>query len=706
MRKNTVGVSCAVLVALAGSVASAQSLVVETWSGTTMDTLNPHSSGAAFTIPLTSTTSRINLYSTSGLANIGTISFSGSTSVAIVDVVIGSGALNTDPESNLPNAAQDWGGVSFPFSARLSGAIAGDLTGAINPDSIVRLEVHGEVSAPITVSAASGTVVGVLQLGSTTSAGTFTAGNASTTGGDVFAIEGGSGPLAGAILVGGKLENLICAGDIAIAANPGISARDGIDTIQAGDIAAVIVANAGESIGHVNSIECGSFTGSLSAYWLRKFTGQSINSPGITIDGDLDGVLHFGHDVLRSIHVTGAFLEGSAVRVGGTLGASVTANGFVTEISVDGAVSLSSTGVGPITLGSLSDDVGSISSVLGFQRDDNRAGPEVIFTAAQRIGSIVGGPPGGVNTDVINGLLAAPEVGTILARGVMRLDFYLENFQHIEVWDAFGWDSQDIENVQLGGAGLFVIGGTCGAELRFGPSDDFTGQMIVNAWNESAGWNYPAAFWDPVLAEFVETDPHPYYENFGTEEVMPGGAIGLVPFHLHRTLCEPPHAPDGTCDYTLPTRVWPSSHGGGTRETIVIRHYGPVFDGEDGSEEDDVATNPLVIERRSVVLCFPTPCEGEEPEWTDRSSHFDVYVLPGLAREVWVARKLVDSEPQAIGTAYRLRVSPRAMGSTTQLRSAMTFLSDVDAPGVGGYPYEWNPVCEALHGPTPPPPGQ
>jgi hypothetical protein len=69
----------------------AQSLVVETWSGAIRDTQNTYSSGASFTIPLTSTTDRVNMYSTGGLADIGTISFSGSTSQSSVDVIIGSG---------------------------------------------------------------------------------------------------------------------------------------------------------------------------------------------------------------------------------------------------------------------------------------------------------------------------------------------------------------------------------------------------------------------------------------------------------------------------------------------------------------------------------------------------------------------------------------------------------------------------------------
>lgn len=198
------------------SGASAQSVVVETWHGSTMDSQNTYSSGASFTIPLASNTDRINMYSTGGLASIGTISFSGSTSASLVDVIVGSGALNTDQDADLSDSAQNWGGVSFPFSARLSGAIAGNLTGAINPDSIVRLEVHGQVSAAISCGATSGTAIAYLQLGSTSSSGVIDAGD-----GDIGAIEAESTgtAIAGSILaLSGRIDLITTDGDIDVPA--------------------------------------------------------------------------------------------------------------------------------------------------------------------------------------------------------------------------------------------------------------------------------------------------------------------------------------------------------------------------------------------------------------------------------------------------------------------------------------------------------
>lgn len=281
---------------------------------------------SSFAIDLLSTTSRINIYCTGGLANIGTISWSGSTSVGSVDVIIGSGALNTVRTVDLSNAAQNWGGVSFPFSARLSGAIAGNLTGSINPVSIVRLEVHGQLSAAISASATSGTAIGILQLGSSNSGGTITAGNSSS-GGDIFRVETESGTLAGAVsALSGKIENILCAGAIAISASPGIAARDGIDNLVAASVTADVVANAnGGSGGLAGVVIDGDLTGAVAADALHA----DQNYRGMTIDGECDGVLTFG-SVMGDI-VAGSFAPTASIVIG-SLAASIEATGDIPYI--------------------------------------------------------------------------------------------------------------------------------------------------------------------------------------------------------------------------------------------------------------------------------------------------------------------------------------------------------------------------------------
>jgi len=647
-----------------------------------MNSQNTYSSGASFTIPLIATTSRINMYSTGGLASIGTISFSGSTSVGMVDVLIGSGALNSDRDVDLSNAAQNWRGVSFPFSARLAGAIAGNLTGAINPDCIVRFEAHGQVSGAITTAPVSGTAIGILQFGSSTSAGTITAGD-TTTGGDLVGLEVETGTLSGAVLVGGKMTELLCAGDITIAANPGITARDGIDTIQAGDISAHIVANVGSSTGALSSMACDNFTGSLSAYTM--YDAVTPASSGIVIDGDLDGTLDFDYHVNRSIHVTGAFLEGSSVHVGGNLYASVTADGDVTTIDVDGEVARVAGGV--LRLGSFHGNVGHLRAGLGFLMDTTRLGNEIVFEAEERIEIIEGGDEQGGTYMAVSGYLYPPEVGTIIARGNMALDFYLSDFDVIEVWGSVDYDSADLFSVRLGGDGLMVVGDDLGADLRFHDSAAFEGQVIVNANNGGGDWYDPFAWWNGE--EFVASNPHPYYDFDPDRFEVHHGEVGLVPFHLYTTHCEPPHSPDSTCGVAFPELEWPDTT---ERETIVLRHYGPVFDPLENEPK------PVIVYLKSVGLCSPTPCPGQYgalAAWTDKSQYFDVHVPGDGSREVWISRALNGSSPQAFDTTYSYQIDLVTEESVTQLRSDLTMATP--APNVGGYPYTLNMLCLDLN---------
>ncbi len=220
-----------------------------------------------------------------------------------------------------------------------------------------------------------------------------------------------------------------------------------------------------------------------------------------------------------------------------------------------------------------------------------------------------------------------------------------------------------------------------------------TGQIIINASDASEVWTAPVKI-DGITIDDGATQPGdaPYYEALSSS--LGGGAIGLVPFNLHKTDCLPAHAPAGSCE-PFETRVWPDEI---ERQTIVLRHYGPVFDSLDNDPK------PVIIDLKSVVLCSPTPCPGAYgvlTEWTDETDHFDVYIPPG-GREVWVARELSGGEAQSLDIGYSFKIDPAETSGVTQLRSAGTFLSDEDAPNVAGYPYILDQWCESLMGPRPP----
>jgi hypothetical protein len=360
-----------------GASALAQSLVVEAWSGGTMNSQNTYSSGASFTIPLISSTNRINIYSTGGLADIGTISFSGSTSQTSVDVVIGSGALNADYTINLSNAADDWAGVAFPFNARLSGAIAGNLSGSINPVSIVRLEAHGQVSGAISASTTTGTSIGLLQLGATTSGGTITAGKNIVT----IELESSTTSMAGAVSAGGSIGTIMAAGDILISSG-GIQAADGITLISAEDISAAIDVNTANhvspsTLGTLYYLECDAFSGSLSA---RQIGNTATPGQDTAISaGVISAPISTTENLVWNIEAA-SFASTADITVGGVLKGSITSTGDIQDI-VAGSIF----GDAPVQIVSSSGEIGSITTT-GDIWSDGPAG--VHINAASGIGSI------------------------------------------------------------------------------------------------------------------------------------------------------------------------------------------------------------------------------------------------------------------------------------------------------------------------------
>jgi hypothetical protein len=223
----------------------------------------------------------------------------------------------------------------------------------------------------------------------------------------------------------------------------------------------------------------------------------------------------------------------------------------------------------------------------------------------------------------------------------------------------------------------------------------FDGQIIINAnGNGGSGhWSTNAAgiisFADGVASD--QFDPRPFYEQ--NASVVGAGAVGEAPFGVHQTDCLPPHSPDGDCNLSFVTRAWPSSpYGGGTRETIIIRHYGPLKDA-DGDPE----TAPVIIELKSAEICSPTPCpgpHGELMDWDDLTEDFHVHVPGNGSREVWIARKLAGSTPQTLSNAYHYRVNPVVVDTRTAIRSDHTFVNP--NPNVRGYPYIISPLCQGF----------
>lgn len=228
--------------------------------------------------------------------------------------------------------------------------------------------------------------------------------------------------------------------------------------------------------------------------------------------------------------------------------------------------------------------------------------------------------------------------------------------------------------------GAIKIGGSLTQPITVGTTGNpgLIGQIYVNRANGTDTWTgavKPAGSSSSALATI------PYYSNLSSS--IGGGAIGLVPFHLHGADCVPA-INSYECDGI------PKYGPNDDKETIVLRHYGPVFDSLPGN-----STIPYVITRQTwVAICDPS-CHLPGPE--DVSSKFKVTVAPtGKPREVWVYPKTIaEGGEGTFGNYYTYTIALRStVSGLTDLRSDGTGLST--APNIAGYPYTVTILCYDL----------
>jgi hypothetical protein len=233
--------------------------------------------------------------------------------------------------------------------------------------------------------------------------------------------------------------------------------------------------------------------------------------------------------------------------------------------------------------------------------------------------------------------------------------------------------------------GPFSPGDGDNGGIKINAAGGLKGQVIVNSRNDPAttfAFGAPVAVGTTTLAAYV-----PHYSTLSS--TLGGGAVGEVPFNLHKQDCLPAN---GVLTCSMPSRTWSTCGTGSTdvRDTIVIRHYGPVLDSATGG------TPPVRVERKSLLaICNPN-CTI--PVWEDVTADVDVCVAPSESgtvrkREVWVARKRVGGLPQAWWIGYEIRVSLRLDNNgVSELRSAETLAAT--APIVAGYPYHFFSLCD------------
>lgn len=759
MRTRTTVLSCLAL--LTASVAYADIQIRVFYDNASPVDLTPVDPGDPINVTVTDHTTKVWIRADDpDDENIGFVMIYGAMTNADHDLQIlissESGFADGNPTLERPYGGRDWEGLAFASSAtrdtaRLSATLYRDLTGPVSVGAIHRLHTLRDLAYYVTVTNPDlWNSLDVLAVGAivvwrdVTSAASVDIEEGSAQ----FVFVGSltyapNTELAGEILaLNGLIGTIEVNGDIAAP----ITCKHGISRIEACAVNADITANydnesnvADLRDGYIGDMVVTGFTDEAEGVVtgvIRANDGGSVddNFPPMpvgefTITGEVTGRFDFKATLYATLRV-----ENIADRTDSTYGIEVGGNVFgdilvkdrLSSLRVHGYVSPAYDTTQLRIYAGESIGLIQITSYLGHPDCEalvHLASPVIGELFCAGISGVVDGQP---DDEYVGEFEPGPtEIGKIF----VRAEPYpaAGNFQYGKVWAMgeghFQFDGSmygQIEYADIVPAenrslviGLNLGGNNgCGVENSISPAliyqeEGHPGQVVVNAGNTTGAWSVGARWVNSEEETLFQLSPTPtaqpnqapYYERLSAD--LGGGAIGLVPYHLHREDCTPAHAPSGSCDFTFASKTWPSSHGGEERETIVLIHRGTVFDGEDGPGPDDPATNPLVIERKSILLCFPTPCPGEDPTWTDRSDLYDVYVPPGLSREVWVSLKLDEGEPQAISVTHQYRISLRAMGETTQLRSGMTFLDDENAPGIGGYPYEFNPMCESLMGPPP-----
>jgi hypothetical protein len=229
------------------------------------------------------------------------------------------------------------------------------------------------------------------------------------------------------------------------------------------------------------------------------------------------------------------------------------------------------------------------------------------------------------------------------------------------------------------------------------PSDGLSGQMIIrNDGDVAHPWSAPVKIGSIVLDDAATGDSQaPEYGSVSSPVYLGGGAIGVVPFGLYKLDCKPAYADATSCDGYSETRTWPAGYGGGTRQTIILRYRGPVYD----THGNNASYPPVTVERRTVEFC--TCCRDDWREYTTAcygyDSGCDIYVPGNGSREVWISRKLDGhGDPVDFVGSDAHRITPVSSGGHTLIRCDNTLAAT--APDIDTAPYIFTPICEMRPG--------
>lgn len=627
------------------------------FDGTVHNTYTP---GAAIALSVPTSVDLVNIYGvdSSGqvdpTVSIGAVAITSvsTTGSPALDVLIGEGAFPTQPNSTLLFSTDSLSGLTIDSSlygkCRIAGAIAGNLTGAVDAGSIFRLQVGGNVSANITGRPLDGGTVAIDQLlvgGSIGSGATIEAVT-----GNIQRVEAGwqntTGDIGSSVRAPlGKIGTVTTPGNISISDARGVQARDGIDSI-----AANVSANL-DSIGGSGTLtslraNTGGMTGNLDADYLpeNSSSGGLNDTPIVEVNGDFFGNIHVKGDMIGGIRIHGRM---ASTEQGDPLDGGVTVDGNAFGwVQVDGVLhhfrcagdvySLGQPGAVFPTFVRAS----SIAEILvqGVALWDGYThGFQVI---ADTIGSIDVG--GGMYSFQRAPLAGSTEprfvsIASLRSRNSLLGEHFIESAGSIQIDGDFGEPEIGIPDSSMSLhqlAGTLTIGGSQYRSITIGglwPESEFaehyfSGQIIVNAKNLGGSW-------DHVQSRKYGEAVNLYSNGTDGRYVMPiassaigGGAVGQVPYRAYDIDCNPPNDLPWA-NQPGPDPLLNTAFSDGTR-SATMRFYGPVR---------SAAPTTAATDEKPVTFWFWL---NRASQWTNLTSVVDIQMAEqgsgSMSREIRV----------------------------------------------------------------------
>lgn len=443
----------------------------------------------------------IRVRATTGAVAVGTITVAGvRTSADPLDLlVMPSDCMPELPDTPIANpSVTSWSGLTFGAGSesvrdavRLTAAISGDLTGAIDCGKVYRLQVGGAIKAPVTAASpndpSTNAAIAVISAGAVQNNGSDTQGSVTAGAGNIGFVQVGqvgvAGDLEGPVHAPqGRIASVFVLGDVLIADPIGIRARNGIDSTDAGSVLSKIVANDGATtLGPaLKHLHCSELLGDVEADYIAPCDGCDVTENAITITGPWSGSLTVRGDVLAHIHQQGSQSGTVSIEVDGNVAATVRTESKIESLNVLGSFA-DLNNLGAITLQCLNGEgIGTISIGGNFGTPASSMLLSTDFIGKAEFGghfaglirSTTGGPCG-ISEFIVGGNITLSDHQTWSGDEVLDCSgiFYAGDYSlHLS-------DSPPASHMRVG---AYVEAGANEDQVRISPAG-LQGQVILNA---------------------------------------------------------------------------------------------------------------------------------------------------------------------------------------------------------------------------------